>query len=131
MGFTFYFIFETLSFQELKKSIDECISHVIGTAVPVYDKCVTGHSSLLNHTPRGSLDGQYPRSRGSSPVSRTKSPSYRSSRSMQDTSNSPSFPPAQRSFSANVGSGSIDEGDIVDGAVAEVLIVPPKGLKSM
>ncbi|XP_049939411.1 mitogen-activated protein kinase kinase kinase 4 isoform X1 [Schistocerca serialis cubense] len=111
-------------FDDLKRSIDGCISHVIGTAVTNNEKCSLNqqHNPLYGHLPRASFDGQFPRSRGSSPA-RTKSPSYRSSRSLQDTSVTPPFPHAQRSISACV-SAPVDETDTVNSKTAVTVNIP-------
>ncbi|XP_017780860.1 PREDICTED: mitogen-activated protein kinase kinase kinase 4 isoform X2 [Nicrophorus vespilloides] len=62
-------------FEELKKNMDKCISHVIGTTAPTTPD--SGFSSV-SPRPSSQFDGRFPRSRGSSPSPR---PTYRSQRS--------------------------------------------------
>ncbi|XP_067008813.2 mitogen-activated protein kinase kinase kinase 4 isoform X2 [Anabrus simplex] len=106
-------------FEALKSCIDECISHVIGTAVPIQEK-----PPHFSHNSRNSLETQHSRSRGSSPCSRNKSPSYRTSRSLQDTSLTASVPVAQRSFSAQPSHAD----DSVDGDIVVTLDVPDRSM---
>ncbi|XP_049820436.1 mitogen-activated protein kinase kinase kinase 4 isoform X2 [Aethina tumida] len=61
-------------FEELKRSMDECISHVIGTTAP---SSAASSSDILG-SPRTSLEHIRVRSRGSSPSPR---PTYKSQRS--------------------------------------------------
>nr|CAD7412373.1 unnamed protein product [Timema poppensis] len=112
-------------FEKLKTSIDECISHVIGTAVPA------SHSPPFHpHMSRSSVDQLYPRSRGSSPCNHARSKGFRTSKSVQDnTPTPPSLP--QRSLSTqaseNLTNGCLMD-DRVDGIIAESLKVPVRGL---
>lgn len=53
-------------FEDLKNTMDSCISHVIGTATP------TTPDIIISTTPRSSIEYQrFPRSRGSSPSPRS------------------------------------------------------------
>lgn len=61
------------SFENLKKEMDVCISHVIGTSNPT-----TPDSGVYSISPRTSLEQIRSRSRGSSPCAR---PTYKSQRS--------------------------------------------------
>lgn len=113
-------------FQALKSSIDECISHVIGTATPT-----SSTPPFHPHNSRSPLD-HCPQSRGSSPSPRSRTPSYRVSRSQPDAAVTSAPPPIQRSLSAqNSQSGAdspcetVDETE--DGVVAETLPIPVKG----
>lgn len=115
-----------LFFQALKSSIDECISHVIGTATPT-----SSTPPFHPHNSRSPLD-HYPRSRGSSPSPRSRTPTYRVSRSQPDTAVTPAPPSTQHSLSAqNSHSGTDSPSETVDesldGAVAETLHIPLKG----
>lgn len=73
-------------FDDLKNSMDSCISHVVGTATPTTpDMCTTSPRIVLDF-PR------YPRSRGSSPSQRTSftSPISRPSRKISTEELTPS-----------------------------------------
>nr|CAD7417974.1 unnamed protein product [Timema cristinae] len=111
-------------FEKLKSSIDECISHVIGTAVPA------SHSPPFHpHMSRSSVDQLYPRSRGSSPCNHARSKGFRASKSVQDNMPTPPSLP-QRSLSTqtseNLTNGCLMD-DRVDGIIAESLKVPVRG----
>ena len=61
-------------FEDLKKKMDICISHVIGTSGPSTPESVLSGSARLNTD----INRTFPRSRGNSPSPR---PTYRSQRS--------------------------------------------------
>jgi hypothetical protein len=113
-------------FQALKSSIDECISHVIGAATPT--SCTPAHHS---HNSRSPLE-HYPRSRGSSPSPRSRTPSYKVSRSQPDGTVTAASATTQRSLSAQNSQNDADSpsdtvDDAVIGVVVESLPVPHKG----
>jgi hypothetical protein len=110
-------------FQDLKGSIDECISHVIGTATPS-----SGTPPFHSHNSRSPLD-HCPRSRGSSPSPRSRTPAYKVSRSQPDTAVTSAPPSTQRSLSAQNSQSGADSpsetaDESVDGVVAETVTVP-------
>jgi hypothetical protein len=110
-------------FQDLKGSIDECISHVIGTATPT-----NGTPPFHSHNSRSPLD-HCPRSRGSSPSPRSRTAAYRVSRSQPDTAVTSAPPSTQRSLSAQNSQSGADSpsetaDEIADGVVAEIVTVP-------
>ncbi|XP_033609208.1 mitogen-activated protein kinase kinase kinase 4 isoform X3 [Cryptotermes secundus] len=114
-------------FEALKSNIDECISHVIGTATPT--SCTPPYHP---HNSRSPLD-HCPRSRGSSPSPRSRTPSYRVSHSQPDSTIKSASPTTQRSLSAQNSQSGADSpsetvDDIVDGVVAETLPIPHKAL---
>lgn len=110
-------------YEALKCSIDECISHVIGTATPT-----SGTPPFHPHNSRSSLDHS-PRSRGSSPSPRSRAASYRVSRSQPDTAVTSGTPLNQRSLSAQNSQSGADSpsetaDEIIGGVVIETLSVP-------
>ncbi|XP_069698248.1 mitogen-activated protein kinase kinase kinase 4 isoform X1 [Periplaneta americana] len=114
-------------FEALKKSIDECISHVVGTATPTTPP-------FNPHSPRPPLD-HYPRSRGNSPSPRSRTPSYRVSRSQPDITAAAVAASTQRSLSAQNSQSGDSPNDTVDesadGVIAEILPVPSKLIPRM
>jgi hypothetical protein len=116
-------IFVIFFFQALKCSIDECISHVIGTATPT-----SSTPPFHPHNSRSPLDHS-PRSRGSSPSPRSRAASYRVSRSQTDTAITSGPPSTQHSLSAQNSQSGADSpsetaDESADGVVAETISVP-------
>lgn len=117
MSNNFYF------FQALKCSIDECISHVIGTATPT-----SGTPPFHPHNSRSPLD-HCPRSRGSSPSPRSRTAAYRVSRSQPDTAVTSGPPLTQHSLSAQNSQSGADSpsetaDESLDGVVIQTVSVP-------
>mgnify|MGYP000489347797 CR=1 FL=1 len=111
--------------QNLKSNIDECISHVIGAATP------SSSSPTFHHNSRSPLD-HYPRSRGSSPSARARTPTYKTSRSQPDIAIAAATVTAQRTLSAQNSQSADSPGDCgeetVDGTIVESILIPSKGI---
>lgn len=113
-------------FEKFQKAVELCILFVVGTASPLAEKRASS-PHILHHSGRSSLDGSRPRSRASSPASRTKSPGYRSSRSVLDATSTPPVPVPQRSLSANPSFCSdVEIGDDTTDCYTLSVKVPPR-----
>ncbi|XP_076250455.1 mitogen-activated protein kinase kinase kinase 4 isoform X2 [Rhynchophorus ferrugineus] len=104
-------------FENLKKNMDECISHLIGTTAPS-----TPESGFYSASPRMSLEHIRTRSRGSSPSPR---PTYKSQRSAPLRKTSLEQQSPNTDVTDNINFNSLKKEDISISPIVKIKL-PPK-----